>query len=298
MATDYYEEEEDWGGEGERWGGAGEGLAFDFAAPPAATGAFEYSAATTAEEYLRMVALEAKGLPSVLVASEAEKLLAGSSEPGGAQRGASPSSSASGVRYRELDFDAFVSDFASLRAGVQRAGDERLFRRCESLPKRREWAAWLAFCLGDSATRPLMSVVSAIDEPMVPWLLERVVRSVASRPGVAPTEHQAQWVFALATKVDKPVSDDVSAAFRTLAKYCVAMLSGRGGDDSSQPSATEAGASREGMGEREAGEAGGAGRRDPEGPERDRLLLLLAIAGAYFGQDEVLAAKFAQYSRR
>ncbi|GBF92079.1 hypothetical protein Rsub_04426 [Raphidocelis subcapitata] len=66
---------------------------------------------------------------------------------------------------------------------------------------------------------------------------------------------RAQWLFALAARLEKPLTADAAASFRALLRRCAALRAGVGGAD------------------------------DPALP---RLNVLIAVAGAYFGQDEGL----------
>lgn len=66
---------------------------------------------------------------------------------------------------------------------------------------------------------------------------------------------RAQWLFALAARLDKPLTADAAASFRALLRRCAALRAAVGGAD------------------------------DPALP---RLNVLIAVAGAYFGQDEGL----------
>jgi survival of motor neuron protein-interacting protein 1 len=64
---------------------------------------------------------------------------------------------------------------------------------------------------------------------------------------------RAQWLFALAARLEKPLHADLAAAFRGLLRHCAALRAGLGG--------------------------GGD-------PLLARLNVLIVVAGAYFGQDE------------
>lgn len=89
-------------------------------------------------------------------------------------------------------------------------------------------------------------------------LLQRHVEALSSQPELSYM--RSQWLFALSAVLQRPLAPDVSAAYRTLVRRCAAWR------------------------------AGLPGRGDPSLP---RLNVLMAIAGGYFGQDEVLAGQAA-----
>jgi hypothetical protein len=77
-----------------------------------------------------------------------------------------------------------------------------------------------------------------------------------ARPAGLPLA-RAQWLFALAARLEKPLHAELAAACRGLLRHCAALR------------------------------AGAAGAGDPLLP---RLNVMIAMAGAYFGQDESMVA--------
>ena len=84
--------------------------------------------------------------------------------------------------------------------------------------------------------------------------LHHAQQLVDLRPPSLPLP-RAQWLFALAARLDKPLRADAAACFRGVLRRCAALRAGVGD------------------------------RGDPLLP---RLNVLIAVAGAYFGQDEGL----------
>jgi hypothetical protein len=66
---------------------------------------------------------------------------------------------------------------------------------------------------------------------------------------------RAQWLFALATRVEKPAQPAVGASFRALLRHCCRLR---------------------------------AGLKQASDPLLPQLNVLITVAGAYFGQDEQL----------
>ncbi|QDZ20883.1 SIP1 domain-containing protein [Chloropicon primus] len=268
------------GGGEEEWGGEGGPVLAGLTSSSPASLARTTAEATTAEEYLRLVREEANRLPEVLVSESSHPLEEEYREGGGVDdpcEGCGPGPSV----YDEIELGGFVSDFDALRL---RLGDESSAkRRLEGsgadgiMPGKRDKAGWLEFC-GNSANKPTLTLLSSLQEPAVVWLLQNLIEDVVkSVPGagkglgVSVTEGTCTWIFALSVKIHKPLSDDSSASFRSLVKFCVENL--------------------------ERCQGGRLGRLGEGEVESDRLKLLLAIAGCYFGQDEFLSQSFASRQR-
>ncbi|KAG2488435.1 hypothetical protein HYH03_012942 [Edaphochlamys debaryana] len=107
----------------------------------------------------------------------------------------------------------------------------------------------------DRLCGPVVRTVLALDQVSVGSLLQRHVSQLADQPHL--TYMRSQWLFALAAVLERPVPPDVAAALRELVRRCSAWR---------------------------------ASLSSPSDPCLPRLNLLLAVAGAYFGQDEGLAA--------
>ena len=163
-------------------------------------------------------------------------------------------------------------------------------------------------CWGGSGAKPLLSVLDSISQPKTRWLLQQMVERVSKRyqrHSEAETEaeemkqvlksemetskvsagsrwdptlvsdRETLWIFALSVKVNKPLDDDTSASYRSLVKFCLKFLTRNSKQNQNQDRIDQ---------------------QEADG-NRDRLKLLLAISGAYFGQDEVLSQCFANHLR-
>ncbi len=100
---------------------------------------------------------------------------------------------------------------------------------------------------------PLLSKVVCMEQLTVGALLERRVARLQASEALG--ELEAQWLFALAAALEKPVHSGVVAALRALVRRVLALRAGLGS------------------------------RGDPQ---LARLNTLAVVAGAYFGQDERL----------
>ena len=217
---------------------------------------------SSAEDYLRFVRDEASRLPDVLVATSVPAP-ASEGMPPQQQQMEHPDDDGSPSTSDARDFGAFVASFAELRLGLARC-DGSKFRPSRKLPKERRWALWEPLVSeGEDSVEPLLSVVLHIDERTVAWLIRCLVDDIVVRSDGADacSRRRTAWLFALSARVPKPLDDDTAASFRMLSKFCV--MRQRDGDDAS----------------------------------RSVVRLLLGIAGAYMGQDERLANRFASHAR-
>ena len=223
-----------------------------------------------AEEYLRAVREEAAHLPEILVADVGNHYHHedndGRKEDEQASTTFTPTTTTTSIRYSRQGFDSFVSDFGELRSKLSSANVVSQTMVTKPKLKNASQSLLRAFC---SEGPPLLSVVLPIEEPVVALLLQMLVEEVTSEADAVVEERHARWIFALAARIEKPLNEDSSASFRSLVKYCVDQL-----EKQSHPN----------------------GRLVDE-QESDRLLLLLAISGAYFGQDEVLTCRFSKHQR-
>jgi hypothetical protein len=110
---------------------------------------------------------------------------------------------------------------------------------------------------------PAPDTIPAPARPPPPCLAQVAVASLFmhqaqslldARPAALPLA-RAQWLFALAARLEKPLHADAAAACRGLLRHCAALR------------------------------AAAVGAGDPLLP---RLNVMIAVAGAYFGQDERL----------
>ncbi|GLI70168.1 hypothetical protein VaNZ11_014791 [Volvox africanus] len=107
----------------------------------------------------------------------------------------------------------------------------------------------------DRLCGPVVRTVLALDQVSVGFLIQRHVAQLSCQPSLSYI--RSQWLFALAAVLERPVPPDVAAAMRDLVRRCSAWR---------------------------------ADLKHPEDPVLPRLNVLLAVAGGYFGQDEVLSA--------
>ncbi|GIL82412.1 hypothetical protein Vretimale_11850 [Volvox reticuliferus] len=107
----------------------------------------------------------------------------------------------------------------------------------------------------DRLCGPVVRTVLALDQVSVGFLIQRHVGQLNSQSSLSYI--RSQWLFALAAVLERPVPPDVAAAMRDLVRRCSAWR---------------------------------ADLKHPEDPVLPRLNVLLAVAGGYFGQDELLCA--------
>eukprot|EP00877_Chromochloris_zofingiensis_P010370 jgi/Chrzof1/5587/Cz16g08080.t1 len=230
---------------------------------------------TTAEEYLRRVRHEAAQCPRVVRVEmpadmqAAQRPIAALPEPDAipdAPDWAKPSSS----WVRE-----FVDNFQDFRLQMQQAYDQGDFAP-DSLPHLNDLQAWDSLCFGPGLRNDtnltstsgsdyggdvmimadsMFTAVMGMDQVAIVTLFQRHIDELEQDfPNNLPLL-RGKWLFALAARLEKPLQPDVSAALRSLLRYCAKL----------RCQLSEA--------------------SDPLLPQ---LNVLMTVAGAYFGQDEEL----------
>lgn len=264
---------------------------------------------STAEEYLRRVRWEAAGLPAVMRApgldpQRFEQLRSNDylQRASGYEGGDSSSGSCPTPSWAVPDpawVRSFLKDFAALRQQLQRVVEEQAAELSRAgLPPISNVAAWDCICglapaspgaspsagLDGALTRmtlhdppgpppswqgslqgPQINMVLTLDQVSVRAMLQRIVSRLPGPSADSPrsshsSESQsalsfpvAQCIFALCARLEKPIHADEAWAMRRVVRSCRALRAGLGGG------------------------------HDPQLP---LLNTLIAIAGAYFGQDE------------
>lgn len=234
----------------------------------------------TAEEYLRRVRWEAARCPQVVRSEpDPEKLRQLARRRPGANDDAPPPppvlpdipdipDAPAWARPSPDWLTGFLSDFASLRAQLAAAGTggSGASPAPARLPDLRDVAAWDHLCFGRAAQRSMgpcdgqsvppaiLDAVLGMDQVCIEVLLQRHVEALA--PLAALPFPRGAWLFALAARIEKPLHADAGAAFRALLRKCATLRTSASG---------------------------------PADPALPQLNVLIAIAGAYFGQDENLS---------
>jgi hypothetical protein len=216
------------------------------------------------------------------------------------------------LEYENLELDTFVSAFADLRSkfrkqaaknesrrGMNNARENAGVEASRSMPPRHlNRDLWFKYCFGSAAEeegsegqtkeevagfKPLLSVLESMSQPKVRWLLQRVVEFVLKRETCVVSEQESLWVFALSVMINKPLDDDTSASYRSLVKFCLGFLKTNRHENPKEQIDRDL---KQEAKEDESNES-----------NANRLKLLLAISGAYFGQVEVLSQCFANHLR-
>ncbi|GAX75712.1 hypothetical protein CEUSTIGMA_g3155.t1 [Chlamydomonas eustigma] len=108
--------------------------------------------------------------------------------------------------------------------------------------------------ISERISGPLLKTVLAMDQVRVVSLLTWLIQEFQELQYISYT--RSQWLFSLAAVLEKPIHCDTGAAFRALLRKCCALR------------------------------VKAANKSDPQLPI---LNTLIAVAGGYFGQDEVLS---------
>eukprot|EP01104_Vermistella_antarctica_P019893 TRINITY_DN811_c0_g8_i4.p1 TRINITY_DN811_c0_g8~~TRINITY_DN811_c0_g8_i4.p1 ORF type:complete len:343 (-),score=59.33 TRINITY_DN811_c0_g8_i4:64-1092(-) len=220
----------------------------DTSAPPA-----------TGEEYLRRVKYEARHLcPSVVVAKNIVK----STRDDDARHTnhylqqflapTFPNTPDALLPHSEWRL-AFISSFSELRQRFARSmpsvrkqhqGEERV-----RLPGPRDSSGWRVFCFGNASEGghdPTPFILASMSELTTKTVLQGMVKWMCAEEKKAskgtskfPEEVVWRWMFALLTRLEKPLDSETAASLRDFARYCsnlrvvLSVGFGFGGDGSS-----------------------------------------------------------------
>jgi len=240
------------GGAGGRGAGAGAGAG---EVPPA-----------TAEEYLRAVMREARGLPEVLRAPVGTRPGVGAGQGGGSGLPPGLAPAPAGTEPSARWASDFLESFAALRDRVESARDAGGTREdgtCGELPPRGDEEGWRSLCFPVGEVEEVVQaggcrlspeIVLRIDDPTAAWLLECHVGWLCEDGCGTLGEAQARWFYALAARLPEPLTGGTAAVLRQLTRRLAQMRSNLERDPSTNPALA-------------------------------RLNVLLTVAGGHFGQD-------------
>jgi len=172
----------------------------------------------------------------------------------------------------------FVGDFQQLRREVMERYETGEYA-ADVVPHMNDVQAWDRLCFGAAAEHEahasgvaaaaangagaeltcmndgIFANLMALDQVSVSDLLQHhITQLLEVHPQSLPLI-RAQWLFALAARLEKPLHPDLSAGFRALLRHCSKLRSGL---------------------------------QRQEDPLLPQLNVLIVVAGAYFGQDEQL----------
>lgn len=197
--------------------------------------------ATSAEEYINQVIVEARQCESVVVSEIDEtklkkptvnvKTLAGCTE--------APESLSPSLEWQKCQVD----DFSKIRLYVARLRDE--IQTCKrkwkppalKLPNVGEEKEWIKF-LSDSNDEtsetlvPTLDVVLAINQPTIENLLEHLIDSVVEQEIIQ--FHIGRWIYVLLVALELPVNPDICSCLRSLARVCSVIRASETTPDASQ----------------------------------------------------------------
>ncbi|BDA41964.1 probable Gem-associated protein 2 [Coccomyxa sp. Obi] len=209
----------------------------------------------TAEEYLRRVRHEASQLPDIVI-SDIDAREFDDKRTAYVVADATPSG------HHEMEeqwLESFLIDFAQLRLNLQHSAEVAGSEGSQH-PTTDDINEWHAYCFGeesgvidedeDSGHVPNMGVVQSLNQLTVNRLLKWHITWQCEAPAIQ--DRSVQWIYALTSVLEKPLAMGTAAALRDLLRYCARQ----------QPVSAE---------------------------DAARKAVLVAIAGAYFGQDEHLA---------
>ncbi|XP_038060655.1 gem-associated protein 2-like [Patiria miniata] len=210
---------------------------------------------TSAEEYLRRVRLEAQSCPSTVVADVDRDVFRGkqtimfSNSTGFSPAPSGYAPAIEWQRYQAASFSELRQKLGHHRSKV--ASQPKSGR--PTLPRLQEQGGWCIFCFGDDFWRrlrsrrgertteeeqensdaiatqeagihkgvpPLLSIVSAMEQPMVYQLLEYHIEWL-NHLGFSIS--QGCWLFALIACLEKPLLPEAASMLRTLARQCSAL---------------------------------------------------------------------------
>eukprot|EP00878_Enallax_costatus_P004035 GHUV01004258.1.p1 GENE.GHUV01004258.1~~GHUV01004258.1.p1 ORF type:complete len:305 (+),score=93.79 GHUV01004258.1:284-1198(+) len=164
----------------------------------------------------------------------------------------------------------FVADFQQLRLQVHEAYEQGAYPTVQ-VPHMNDGEAWDRTCFGHTAqaevlhmqaaagaemtqlTPGICSKILALEQPEVASLFLRHCQQLHEQCPDSLPLLRAQWLFALASRLEKPCHAEVAAGFRSLLRHCCKLRAGVTHD------------------------------ADPLLP---KLNVLIVMAGAYFAQDE------------
>lgn len=232
----------------------------------------------TAEEYLRRVRYEAERCPKVVRVEPSPAVSGGAGSSGGRcvllpEPEAIPDAPDWAKPNRSW-VQQFVSDFQQLRQQVQQAYEQQVYPT-DNVPHLNDVEAWDRICFGratdsdlqlpalpidDSAemtqlSHNICSKIMALEQPDVISLFLRHTHQLEELCPSSLPLRRAQWLFALAARLEKPCHSEVAAGFRAVLRHCCKLRS-----------MVDAAS-------------------DPLLP---KLNVLIVMAGAYFAQDEQL----------
>ncbi|GAB1600193.1 gem-associated protein 2-like [Argonauta hians] len=129
-----------------------------------------------------------------------------------------------------------VADFAKIRLTLSkyRSTHETEIKKVrQKLPSASEVEEWYKLCFGElknpapNGTRslkggclPLLSLVSVMEQSCIERLLNYHMNCFES---IGFTHHQGQWIFAMLTCLQKPLTPEACSAIRNLARICARL---------------------------------------------------------------------------
>ncbi|KAK9810074.1 hypothetical protein WJX72_004382 [[Myrmecia] bisecta] len=233
---------------------------------------FESGEPDDAEEYLRRVRYEAAQLPRVVTAKIDPRDF-------DAQRtqyvpsGALPEAIELAMPEKRW-LQSILTEFALLRLQIQQAEEDGTHEESTG-PSGRDSLSWRNYCFGKSSSPaastsspqpgafdsrphlPSLPALLTLDKTQAEVLFQRHVDWLVCSKH-PPEEQHMLWLYALAARLEKPLAARTSAQLRSLLRHCACLR---------------------------------ADVLDAADPLLPHLNVMIAIAGAYFGQDEALASQ-------
>ncbi|KAL1918937.1 uncharacterized protein VTP21DRAFT_2318 [Calcarisporiella thermophila] len=190
----------------------------------------------TGEEYLRLVRMEARKRPAVVVA---QKKPPESSSPGKLPKSYAAGPSANpGVPTKwvpDLEWqETFLKSFEAQRKHFSKTNKHEKMRH--KLPKTQDEQGWMAFCYGDAKELSKdeeisaegneekvdhLSAVNSIDQRTALQLLKYHTKWI----GPSISVRQSQWIYALLLRIDKAMTSDQMFILRDLCRRCMTIRS-------------------------------------------------------------------------
>lgn len=213
----------------------------------------------SAEEYIRRVRYEAAQLPDVVMSSidprhydEARTAYSGMAACD------IPSAEPWAVPAWSWVSDT-LHDFVAVRNDLLRCEHAQDFDAVE-VPSENDHRTWRTFCLGSvpaaptDCNPPTLPVLMAIDQVNCNYLLAWHTRWAIESQTLS--DQSSRWLYAIMARLQRPLTQGAMGALRAMLRHCASL----------RAAATSA-----------------------EDPSLPSLNILIAITGAFFGQDETLA---------
>ncbi|XP_033223432.1 gem-associated protein 2 isoform X2 [Belonocnema kinseyi] len=180
--------------------------------------------ATSGEEYIKQVILEARKCESVVVAEINEARLkkptinlAGCTE--------APASFAPSLEWQECQ----VADFSKTRLYIARIRDEIQTSKRKwkpppvDFPNMEDQKGWINLCCGSPDTEykalpPTLDVILALNQPTIENVLEYLVNFIEEQ-GIIQFA-LGRWIYVLLVALELPLNPDMCSCLRSLARAC------------------------------------------------------------------------------